>query len=54
MIDDALHCYSAAQYEYFTTDDDRSKYKAEKTFDRLKISSVVLNATDFAETILVE
>lgn len=54
MIDDALHSYYAAQCEYFVTNDDRCKYKAEKTFERLKISTAVLTARDFAETILIK
>jgi hypothetical protein len=54
MIDDALHSYYAAQCEYFITNDDRCKYKVEKTFERLKISTVVLTARDFTETILIK
>lgn len=54
MIDDALHSYYAGHCEYFITNDDRCKYKAEKTFERLKISTVVLTAKDFAETILAK
>lgn len=51
MIDDALHSYYAAQCEYFITNDDRCRYKAEKTFERLKISTSVLTAKEFTETI---
>jgi hypothetical protein len=54
MIDDALHSYYAAQCDYFITNDDRCKYKAEKTFERLKISTVVFTASEFAETILIK
>lgn len=54
MIDDALHSYYAAQCEYFITNDDRCKYKAEKTFERLKISTVVLTAGEFAQTVMIK
>ena len=52
MIDDALHSYYAGHCGYFITNDDRCKYKAEKTFERLKISTRVFTAKDFVETVL--
>lgn len=47
MIDDALHSYYAAHCDYFITNDDRCKYKAEKTYERLKITTTVLTAKEF-------
>jgi hypothetical protein len=42
MFDDALHTFYAAHFDYFITNDDRCKYKAEKTFDKLKIKTIVI------------
>jgi hypothetical protein len=42
MFDDALHTFYAAHFDYFITNDDRCKYKAEKTFDKLKIMTKVI------------
>lgn len=52
MIDDALHSYYAAHCDFFITNDDRCKYKAVKTYERLKISTAVLTATEFIEAVL--
>lgn len=42
MFDDALHTFYAAHFDFFITNDDRCKYKAEKTYDKLKIKTKVL------------
>lgn len=42
MFDDALHTFYAAHFDYFITNDDRCKYKAEKTFNKLKIKTKVI------------
>lgn len=42
MFDDALHSFYAAHFDFFITNDDRCKYKAEKTYGKLKISTRVL------------
>lgn len=52
MIDDSLHSYYAAHCHYFLTNDDRCKYKAEKTYERLGISTRVLTATEFINSVL--
>lgn len=50
MFDDALHTFYAAHFDYFITNDDRCKYKAEKTYDKLKINTQVIKS-DEIETI---
>lgn len=50
MFDDALHTFYAAHFDFFITNDDRCKYKAEKTFDKLKINTQVIKI-DEIETI---
>jgi len=52
MIDDALHSYYAGHCEYFITNDARCQYKAEKTFERLKIPTKAITAKEFTETVL--
>jgi hypothetical protein len=47
MFDDAMHTFYASHCEYFITNDDRCKYKAEKTFERLKINTIVLKASEY-------
>ena len=42
MFDDALHTFYAAHFDYFLTNDDRCKYKAEKTYSKLSIKTKVL------------
>ncbi len=42
MFDDALHTFYAAHFDFFITNDDRCKYKAEKTFKKLGIETRVL------------
>lgn len=51
MIDDGLHTFYAAHCDVFLTNDDRCKYKAEKTFERLEIGTRVFTANDFIEEI---
>ena len=50
MFDDALHTFYAAHFDYFITNDDRCKYKAEKTYDKLKIKTKVIKI-DEIETV---
>lgn len=42
MFDDALHTFYASHFDFFITNDDRCKYKAEKTFDKLNIKTKVI------------
>jgi len=42
MFDDALHTFYAAHFDFFITNDDRCKYKAEKTYEKLKIRTKVI------------
>lgn len=49
MFDDALHTFYGAQCDFFVTNDDRCKYKAEKTYKRLKIKTIVINAKDYKQ-----
>lgn len=42
MFDDSLHTFYAAHFDYFITNDDRCKYKAEKTYSKLKIKTKVI------------
>lgn len=47
MFDDSLHTFYSAHCDFFITNDDRCKYKAEKTFERLKIKTVVIKANEY-------
>lgn len=47
MFDDALHTFYASHCDFFITNDDRCKYKAEKTFDKLKIKTIVIKANEY-------
>lgn len=42
MFDDALHTFYASHFNFFLTNDERCKFKAEKTFEKLKIKTKVL------------
>jgi hypothetical protein len=46
MFDDSLHTFYGAHCDYFVTNDDRCKYKAEKTYERLKINTIVIKANE--------
>lgn len=46
MFDDSLHTFYAAHCSFFITNDDRCKYKAEKTYERLKIKTIVIKANE--------
>jgi len=46
MFDDALHTFYAAHFDYFITNDDRCKYKAEKTYEKLKINTKVIKIAE--------
>lgn len=42
MFDDSLHTFYAAHFDFFITNDDRCKYKAERTYEKLKINTKVI------------
>jgi hypothetical protein len=46
MFDDALHTFYAAHFDFFITNDDRCKYKAEKTYEKLRIGTKVININE--------
>ena len=46
MFDDSMHTFYGAHCDYFVTNDDRCKYKAEQTFKKLKINTVVIKADE--------
>ena len=46
MFDDSLHTFYGAQCDYFVTNDNRCKYKAEKTYERLKIKTIAIKANE--------
>lgn len=46
MFDDGLHTFYASHFDYFVTNDDRCKYKAEKTYEKLNIKTCVLKIED--------
>jgi hypothetical protein len=46
MFDDSLHTFYGAHCDYFVTNDDRCKYKAEKTYERLKTNTIVIKANE--------
>ena len=47
MFDDSLHTFYAAHCNFFVTNDDRCKYKAEKTYERLKVKTIVIRANEY-------
>ena len=49
MFDDALHTFYAAHFDFFLTNDERCRYKAEKTFAKLNIQTKVLGINDINE-----
>lgn len=51
MIDDALHCFYAAHCDYFVTVDRRCRNKAEKVFEQLKLTSKVIDPSEFVTSI---
>lgn len=42
MFDDALHTSYAAHFDFFITNDDRCQFKAERTFQKLKVKTEVI------------
>ncbi len=46
MFDDGLHTFYASHCDVFITNDDRCKYKAEKTFEKLKIKTLVIKSNE--------
>lgn len=46
MFDDSLHTFYASHCDYFITNDDRCKYKAEMTYDKLKFKTKVIKADE--------
>lgn len=49
MFDDAMHAFYASHCEYFITNDERCKYKSEKTFEKLGIKTIVLKAEEYMQ-----
>jgi len=49
MFDDGLHTFYAAHFDCFITNDDRCKYKAEKTYERLKLKTRVIKIDQIDE-----
>lgn len=49
MFDDALHSYYGSQCDFFITNDERCRYKAEKTFEKLKINTKVIKSNQIPE-----
>ena len=49
MFDDSLHTFYGAHCDFFVTNDDRCKYKAEETYKRLKIKTRVRKANEYKE-----
>ena len=49
MFDDSLHTFYGAHCDFFITNDDRCKYKAEKTYERLKIKTSVIKAYEYEQ-----
>lgn len=47
MFDDSLHTFYGAHCNFFVTNDDRCKYKAEKTYERLQIKTIVIKASEY-------
>lgn len=48
MFDDSLHAFYASHFNFFITNDDRCKYKSEKTYERLGIKTRVINISEVA------
>lgn len=46
MFDDALHTFYASHCDVFITNDDRCKYKAEQTFSKLNIKTLVIKSNE--------
>lgn len=46
MFDDAMHTFYASHCDYFITNDDKCKYKAEKTFEKLNIKTKVIKIAE--------
>lgn len=51
MFDDAMHTFYASHCNYFITNDDKCHYKAQKTFENLKIKTKVIKI-DHVEELL--
>ena len=49
MFDDAMHSFYASHCDYFITNDDKCKYKAEKTFEKLNIETKVIKIAEIDE-----
>lgn len=47
MFDDSLHAFYAAHCDFFVTNDDRCKYKTEKTYEKLNIKTIVIKANEY-------
>lgn len=49
MFDDALHSYYGSQCDIFITNDERCRYKAEKTYAKLNIKTKVITSNQIHE-----
>lgn len=49
MFDDAMHTFYASHCDYFVTNDDKCHYKAQKTFENLKIKTKVIKIDQIAD-----
>ena len=46
MFDDGLHTFYASHCDVFITNDDRCKYKAEQTYEKLNIKTLVIKSNE--------
>ena len=51
MFDDALHTFYGAHCDFFITNDERCRFKANKTYERLNINTNVITAEDYVSII---
>jgi ribosomal protein L28 len=48
MFDDGLHTFYAAHFDFFITNDDRCKFKAEKTYEKMKVCTRVIKIDEIS------
>lgn len=49
MFDDSLHTFYAAHFDYFITNDERCRYKAQKTYNKLGILTQVITSNEISK-----
>jgi predicted nucleic-acid-binding protein len=49
MVDDSIHTFYGSHCDYFITIDDKCKYKAGQTFEKLNISTKVFTPEEFIQ-----